>query len=448
MARQLGKEPMPWQQLAWDIGLEYDIDDAGRIIPAYREVIVTVMRQNGKSLLTFAVIGHRCTLWPNQPRRAVYTAQDGQMAASKIVDDVHPLYWSSPAFRRLLHDTRGNKGLRLTNGKERIEFATGSYLRYIGSGEEAGHGITDTSLAIVDESFADVDDRREQALLPSMATVRDAQTWNVSTAGTDASVFLRRKIDMGRAAAEAGLTSGTAYIEYSIPDDADIDDPRVWWDHMPALGWTIAEEVVQHARGSMDEGKFRRAWGNQWTSSDERVIAQTVWDAVQGSAAPVGMLRFAVEVSPTRESACIVVSGDNGALELIEFREGVSWVEDELPGRVEELAGSHGGVVRVDAGGPAGYLLPRLENAGVMVEKFTTADVVKSCGAFFDAVADRRLSVFRNDMLDEAVASARKRRVGESWAWNRAGSGLLVMALSLAAWRDGAPEIDPSMNVW
>jgi hypothetical protein len=431
---------MPWQRQAWDIGLEYDIDDRGRIIPAYREVIVTVMRQNGKSLLTFAVIGHRCTLWPDQPRRAVYTAQDGQMAASKIVDDVHPLYWSSPPFRRLLNDTRGNRGLRLTNGKERIEFATGSYLRYIGSGEEAGHGLTDTSLAIVDESFADVDDRREQALLPSMATVADAQTWNVSTAGTDASVFLRRKIEMGRAAATAGVTSGVAYIEYSIPEDADIDDPRVWWDYMPALGWTIGEDVVSHARRSMVEGKFRRAFGNQWTTTDEREIPEAVWDAVQGPASPDGMLRFAVEVDVSRESAGIVVSGDNNALELIEYRQGVSWIEDELPSRVTELAGRHGGVVRIDAGGPAGYLLPRLENAGVMVEKFTTGDVTKACAAFYDALADRRLSVRRNDMLDAAVASAQKRRVGESWAWNRAGSGVLVMAMSLAAWRDGTPQ--------
>jgi len=64
--------------------------------------------------------------------------------------------------------------------------------------------MTSTGLAGIDESFADLDFRREQALQPSMATVADAQTWNVSTAGTERSVYLQKKISDGRSGDDAG----------------------------------------------------------------------------------------------------------------------------------------------------------------------------------------------------------------------------------------------------
>ena len=79
-------------------------------------------------------------------------------------------------------------------------------------------------LAEIDEAFDDVDDRREQAMLPAMITRPEAQLLVVSTMGTDASTYLNRKVEAGRAAALEGRTSGIAYFEYSIPLDEDVDD--------------------------------------------------------------------------------------------------------------------------------------------------------------------------------------------------------------------------------
>lgn len=421
---------MPWQQAAWDVGLEYELDPEGRPIPAYREVIATVMRQSGKSVLAFSVMAHRCTVWPNQPRRAIYTAQDGSAARKKLIEDCAPLYQRSTTFRPLID--RVYRGI----GYEGINFKTGSTIRIIGSSEEAGHGMTETALAVVDESFADFDNRREQALSPGMATVRDAQTWNVSTAGTDASVFLRRKIEAGRAAVAAGRTSGIAYIEYSIPDDADVDDPETWWEFMPALGWTITEDVVRHERESMSDGDWRRSFGNQWTVNDERSIPEHLWDAaVDVHATPESPLRYAVEVHPDRVSACIVACGANGVLELVEHREGVSWVEDHLASRLVEITEKHRGVVRIDAGGPAASLIDPLEDAGVKVEKLTSRDVIASCGVWFDALADGKVKVRKNDALTAAVGAVARRRVGDAWVWSRrhvTADVVPVMAMSLA----------------
>jgi phage terminase large subunit-like protein len=248
---------MPWQSHAAHLGLEMVENSDGILVPAYREVICTVMRQSGKSTLLFSLFAHRSTMWASLPQRCVYTAQDGQAARKKLIEDMGPMYQESKLFTRLVQ--RVFKGV----GNEGIDFKTGSTIRTIGSSEAAGHGMTSTGLAGIDESFADVDFRREQALQPSMATVADAQTWNVSTAGTERSVYLRKKIDDGRAAVADGSDRGLAYIEYSIPDDEDCDDPEVWWRYMPALGWTIGEDVVRHARQTMPDGEWRRSFGNQ-----------------------------------------------------------------------------------------------------------------------------------------------------------------------------------------
>lgn len=402
---------MPWQRHAVDLGLEL-VEVNGLLVPAFREVICTVMRQSGKSTLVFSLAGHRCTMWQSLPQRVIYTAQDGAAARKKLIEDAGPLYTGSPLFKKLVR--RVYRGV----GAEGIDFQTDSTIRIVGSSEAAGHGMTSTGLALIDESFADVDHRREQALNPGMATVRDAQTWNVSTAGTDQSVFLRAKIEMGRAMAEQGVTEGTAYIEYSIPDDADCDDPETWWQFMPALGWTITEDVVAHERRTMPDGEWRRSFGNQWTRADERALPAAAWDAVCDEFVEVNRPAcFAVEVTPERTAAVIVAVSADGVIEVADHEPSVAWVVDRLVG----MTTRHPVPVVVDIGGPAAGLAHELEMAGVRVEKFTTRQVVDACGVFYDAVLAGKVAIRRDVSLDVAAASVSKRRVGDAWLWSRRG---------------------------
>ena len=427
---------MPWQQEVANLGLELVENASGVLVPAFREVICTVMRQNGKSTLLFVVQAHRCVLWPDQPQRAVYTAQDGSAARKKLIDDCAPLYSSSALFNKFVR--RVYRGI----GYEGIDFVNESTVRIIGSSDSAGHGITKVGFAGIDESFADVDFRREQALQPSMATVKDAQIWNVSTAGTERSVYLRNKIDQGRLFASEGRTTGTAYIEYSIPDDADCDDPETWWAFMPSLGWTINEETVAHARQTMPDGEWRRSFGTQWTVSDERVIPEEVGDAACGAEVkPEGDLRFGLDVNPERSGASICVGDKDLRGELVEFRAGVGWVVD----RVVELCSRWNAEVAVDMSGPAGSLVDELEGRGVRVVRYQTRDMAYACGLLFDKLADRQVRVRSSEVLDSAVAGVKRRSVGDSWVWARKDAGVDVsplVALTLAMDRGVGKKTD------
>ena len=258
---------IPWQRLVADVAGEYDPITG---LPAYREIVVTVPRQSGKSTEELVIAVDRAEAW-GIPQRIAYTAQTGLDARQKVINDFYPVLRHSPFRAAVSRMLRGA-------AETAIEFRSGSRLEVLATAEDAGHGRT-LNLVFLDEAMADEDERREQALLPAMSTVDDAQLWVFSTMGTGRSAYLNRKVAAGRLAAETGQTSGIAYFEWSAPEDADPDDPATWWRCMPALGHTITEETVRHARMTMPDGEFRRAYLNQRFDHENRWISPEAWAA-------------------------------------------------------------------------------------------------------------------------------------------------------------------------
>lgn len=258
---------MPWQQLVADVAGEYEPDTG---LPAYREIIVTVPRQSGKTTEELIFGLDRALMW-GRPQRLAYTAQTGLDGRQKVINDFWPIIKRSPFNVTLARVLRGAAETALV-------FKNDSRLEVLATSEEAGHGRT-LDQGVIDEAFADEDDRREQALLPAMSTRPDAQLFVFSTMGTQKSTYLNRKVEAGRAAVLAGLTTGIAYFEWSAADDADPDDPATWWSCMPALGHTISEATVRHARQTMPDGEFRRAYLNQQMSGEDHWLSREQWAA-------------------------------------------------------------------------------------------------------------------------------------------------------------------------
>lgn len=414
---------MPWQRRVLDVALELLPDGT----PAYRNPIVTVPRQQGKTTLVLAVELHRALMWERR-QRIYYSAQTGQDGRKKLCDDQMPVIQASS-----LHQTVGQyrKGI----GSEGLIFKNTSRIDVMASSEHSGHGPV-ADLGIVDEAFSDVDDRREQAMVPSMMTKRDAQLWVLSTAGTEESAYLKRKEDTGRAAVADGVDTGICYFEWSAEPDAPIDDPATWHSCMPALGYTITEEVVRlalmEALSSGEEGLFRRAFLNQWTVGEERVIPADVWNAVCGDdVTPDGGLIFGIDASPDRSWGSIVAVDGEKRAELVDHREGVSWLVE----RATELTKKWNARVAVDVKGPAGSIVPELEALGVRVEKYGPTEMAGATARLYDALADRQLTVRRHAALDMAAAGARKRISGDVWYWARNSAHVDVsplVALTLA----------------
>ena len=434
----LGTPLMPWQQLVADVALEIDPDTG---FPAYREVWFSVMRQSGKTSLVLPIEVHRCIspVWGG-PQRVAYTAQTGWEAQKKLIEEQVPIIQGSP-LARLISKQGGGK-VRRAQGNWGVNFGGGGKIDVLGSTESAGHGGT-LDLGVIDEAWRDEDDRREQSMLPAMVTRPAAQLFGYSTMGTDASIYLNRKVDVGRQAAVEDPGSGVAYFEWSIPEDEDIDDPEVWWRYMPALGWTIQPEAIAHARQTMSDGEFRRAFGNQRMRSDERHIPAELWDAVQDpDAAPEGRVTFAVDVNVDQASASVAAS-DGESVEVIVTRDGVSWLVDWFTERDERRRFE----VAVDAGGPVSSVLDDLERAGVRLQRRSGPQVAAACGRMYNAIADGEVRVRPSSAaLDEAVAGVATKPVGDKFVWSRQTSAadvtpLMAATLAFAAGPPRSPGI-------
>lgn len=415
---------MPWQRLVAEVGGEIDPATG---LPAYRNVALTVPRQSGKTTLILSWEVQRALGWAHLgPQHISYSAQTGNDARKKLIGDQVPIL---EPLRAKLQIRRILRGM----GNEAVEFRNGSRITLMASAEDSGHGPS-IDLGIKDELFADVDDRRDQALVPAMATKPFAQTVAASTMGTEASIPLNRLVERGRRAAEQGRTSGIAYFEWSADPDDDPDDPETWWGCMPALGLTITEAVVRDARGTLKDSEFRRAFLNQQTTSDERVIPASNWaDVCDPNASPANGLTFAVDVNPERTSGSIAAASV-GVAELVEWSEGTGWIVE----RARQLSDRWGRpVFVVDKNGPAGSLIGDLEAEGIDVHSAGPQDLVQATARFFDDVMEGRLALRSHPRLDSAAAGAAKRSVGDAWAWGRKSSAVDVsplVAVTLALW--------------
>jgi phage terminase large subunit-like protein len=268
VALQLGLRLLPWQRRVLMTSLE---QARGR--PAYRDVLVSVPRQSGKSSLALSLILWRMLEAPDT--RVLYSAQTRQAAREKLL----ATWWPRVARSELGERFSLFRGF----GSETLLGDNGSSLQLLSATESAGHGET-TDLTIVDEAWVHQDSRIEQAVRPTMATRPQAQFWAMSTAGTAKSVWWRAKSDAGRAAAEMGVADGLCCLEWSAPEASNPADEATWWATMPALGRLIDVETVRTDLANMGVAEFRRAYLNQWpdpAGEGWRVFNQEKWRAAR-----------------------------------------------------------------------------------------------------------------------------------------------------------------------
>ena len=256
----LGPGLMPWQDEV--NALTTELDAGGRFV--YRQVVLEVMRQQGKTVDLLSMMVARALRRPGT--MISYTAQTRLEARKRLIDVWWPRIVRSKLYPRYVDIRRGS-------GSEALLFSNGSMLGLVSNTQTSGHGDV-LDLGVIDEAWAQEDDHLEQAMRPAMMT-RDAQLWIVSAAGTEKSAYFKGKVEDGRARAEMGLTDTGCYIGYSAADDEDPADPAVWRWRMPALGITVTEETVKADLDLMTLAEFRRAYLCQWPD-----VAKPGWDVV------------------------------------------------------------------------------------------------------------------------------------------------------------------------
>ena len=350
-------------------------------------MVLTLPRQAGKSFTMLLLTLDRLALWPVLPQVTAFVSDTLATSMRLWRDQMLPLLRRpAPSGGGSLW---GRLGLDLKRnlGDARLEaLSTGSVMLMMAGSATSGHGQT-LGLVVMDEAFSYPDERHEQALVPAMNTVPDAQLWIVSTAGNYASTYLRGKVDKGRVRVESGAHSGVAYFEWSAPEKLDWTDPETWKLANPALGIVTPLAKVQRAFESMSPSGFRRAYLNQWESEDmDSVFPPDAWGrALVRELSPEGGVFLAVDAPPERNRA-VVVAANADCVEVIRAGEGLRWIPEYL----DLTLANNEDVVGVAAckAGPASDVVAAFERGRrrVPVVWYDTPMLCRAAGQFEDGV--------------------------------------------------------------
>jgi hypothetical protein len=149
-------------------------------------------------------------------------------------------------------------------------------------------------------------------------------------------------------------------------------------------------------------------------------------------------LALAVDVSPDRSVASVALAGVRADglwhVELDEHRTGTGWLPAWVAARCER---NNIRAVVIDAMSPAASLIEDLGKSRIKVTKTSGRDMAAACGQFYDGVMEGRVRHTDQPQVNVALSVARKRPLGDAWAWNRrtATSDITpIVACSLALW--------------
>lgn len=434
--RRLGFDPMPWQRYVADVAYEHD--ETGKLV--YRDVVLIVPRQAGKTALVLGAQVHRATKMRKrlkQRQKSIYTAQKHEDARQKLLEDHLPLIEDS-AYARFVDPIR-------KNGAEGLVWSNKSVHHVVAPTAKAGHGGS-IDLAQIDEAFSLVSDEVEQGVKPTQITRKSPQFWVVSAAGNQKSTYLRGKLDIGRENVRAGTDRGICYFEWSNDErDRDPADPATWEAVHPAIGYTIEAQDIGSDFRAMKLDEFCRAYLAMWpTSTKPRIVAEPAWaacaDVLSECLDPV---QFAIDVSPDRSMAAISAAGRraDGALhiEVVRHENDADWV---VAAAVDLLGRHRRSKLAVDTIGAAASLLPDLERHKVPVRLLTTNDAARSMGLLLDKIKAGEVRHRDQVSLNAALASADRRKIGDKWAWARGEADITpLVSATLALWcLETAPE--------
>lgn len=390
------------------------------------EVCTLVPRQNGKGALLEA-------------RELAGLFLFGEQL---ILHSAHEFKTAQEAFRRVLYHienigflSKRVRRVRTSHGEEGIELTNGGRLRFVARSTGSGRGFTGDTV-ILDEAY-NLGSDGMAALLPTLSARPNPQIWYTSSAGMETSDQLRRVRERGM----SGNARRLAYFEWSAAVDADLDDRAAWAQANPALGIRISEEFVESERDAMDDAAFSRERLGIWFDpSAHTVIDMRRWAAlVDERSRVVDPLVFAVDANPERASAAIAVAGrresdELGHVEVVDARPGTGWLLE----RIVELNRRHKPRAWVlDPASSAGSLIPKLLERGIEPDLVSGRELAQACGAFYEAVVES--AAFRHlgqRELNTALMGARKRPLGDAWAWHRRRSDIDISPLVAAtlAW--------------
>ncbi len=455
----------PWQQFVLDIMLGERAD--GRW--AAREVAYLVARQNGKGGVLDA-LGLAALFLFDDEIEILHSAHEFK-TAKKAYRSLKGLIQRTPHLLAQV-ERRGHRvvGFRQSNEDTSISLQSGAVCRFMARSNNTARGFSPQRV-IADEA-QELSEETRQALYYTTSAQKNPQfvlTGTVPSPKNNGEVFEALR-DRGRAGGDPYL----AWMEWTPEPDVDPMSDEAAIASNPGMPYRITSDTIDAERTAATtpeaiEGLCRERFSIWHGKKGGTVIDLAHWADLADPNPPKSTDHgLAIDITPDRSSGSVAYAGrrpDGRAhVEVIENKRGTGWIVDLVVARRRARPDA---TVMVDASGPAGSLIVDLQAAGIDSEHgliiCSGRDMGQACGAFYDAVMGTpandldeaippSLTHFNQPALNAALEAARKRPLGDAWAWHRKDttdiSPLVAVTLALAALERVPKKKKRSGKVW
>lgn len=399
LATRYGLTPDEWQEWVLEGWLARNAR-TGRL--ASSQCGLTVPRQNGKNacleiaeLFKIVILG----------RRILHTAHEVKTARKAFLR-LASFFENDREWPELAEMA---KEIRRTNGQEAIVLHNGGSVEFIARSKGSGRGFTVDDL-VLDEA-QELSEDALAALLPTISSAPSKDPQIIFTGTPPAPNMNGEVFTRVRSNALKGKNARACWDEWSIPDDANLDDLAVIGEANPSLGIRLQPDVITDERTAMDDETFARERGGRWNEDGaSSALPYAAWLDLEDSGAsrgsgPVFGLHvgedraawFAVAwIRPSDDEVQVMLTNDGNPVPAYQAATEGARLSTEWSARVISTRG----------------FVSDLQMAGARVEKVDSADFPAACGAFADAVKAGTIHHGNQPALNVAVKAAKWRPSG------------------------------------
>lgn len=378
----------------------------------YRQVVISVGRQNGKSLLA-AILGLYGLLM-HEPGAQVISLASSTDQANIVYSRVNYVINQNQFLRKRFKRATETRGIVTNDNAGRYDVKAAK--------ESALQGIP-MSLCLFDELHLAKAGMWGAAVLGTSQR-KDGIVIGITTAGDQSSETLINLYKSGTAAANGATDlERFGFFLWTAPDNAPIDDPVAIMAANPsvAAGRIPVEQVISDLK-TIPEHEARRYRLNQFISGTAaswlpgNLFKAAIGRGVTNMQAGV----FSVDISKNWEHATIAFANTNGDIQETELVASlVAPTEQQLFNEITSLYSKHSprAIALDDRQLPS--LAKRLKMAGIPVWQLWTKEMSAACSAVFAMFSTGMVKHNNDPLLVAQMPNGVSKYTGETWLISR-----------------------------
>jgi len=253
-----------------------------------------------------------------------------------------------------------------------------------------------------------------------------------------------------RAEAIDGESVDTLYLEFSADENADPNDRDQWAKANPSYPHHTPPRAMLRMKKNLTPESFMREALGVWDGAGMGVFRSGSWAKRRSGNAPPSPLALGIASDLDQVwlslGACSEPVRDNvhhvGSVLRIQDR-------DVFVAEMKRIQNERNIPIGIDAKGPAAFLIPDLEDAGVRLAKLTLEDFIQACADMRDAV--ERGAVEHGDYgdLNAAVDAAAWRKIGDRRAFGRKSGDISALeGVTIARYVALSTNYDVMQSAW